>query len=200
MKIEDNNLIKVNEDEIEGGYFICPDNIKSINGAFSYCKNLEAIEMPDKIAFIGMYSFRSCINLKNIELPKQVKFIGEQTFLDCFNLKTISLHQKIKYIAPNAFDNCKNIEIIIINSENNIEIQKIRSLLPQFLQTRALSKSEYKYWIMNSREALKNNLIHDLYLHVANSTFPQALTFFKNMDEKAGKNMLENKPILNIRM
>ncbi len=56
------------------------------NNAFSYCKSLEAIEIPVTLTTIGNYAFDSCSSLQTIEIPATVTTIGGYAFRNCSSL------------------------------------------------------------------------------------------------------------------
>lgn len=58
MKIKDNVLVKVTDDDIKNGTFIIPENITEIgDSAFSGCKKLISINIPDNVIEIGICAF-----------------------------------------------------------------------------------------------------------------------------------------------
>lgn len=59
----------------EGTRVICRE-------AFADCKELEDIELPNSLNFIGERAFSGCIKLEHIYLPDSLVYIGDQAF-DC---------------------------------------------------------------------------------------------------------------------
>mgnify|MGYP003287989067 CR=1 FL=1 len=64
--------------------------------AFSYCKLLETIVIPDYIKEITMCAFANCESLKSIVLPKKLKTIQFETFKGCTSLESIIIPANIK--------------------------------------------------------------------------------------------------------
>lgn len=65
-----------------------PDSVDTIGeGAFSNCKNLESIELPNKITKITKNTFYGFSNLKNISIPNSVDSVNTQAFLGCESLE-----------------------------------------------------------------------------------------------------------------
>ena len=54
-----------------------------LTGAFSNCKNLTKITIPNNITSIGQYAFYYCQNLTSINLPSSITSIGEYAFYYC---------------------------------------------------------------------------------------------------------------------
>ena len=92
-----------------------PDTVKSIgNKAFSKCKNLKTIKLPNKLKSIDYCMFSGCVELVNIDLPETVKTIGTDAFCNCKTLRIIRLPQKISKIDYGAFASCSSLEIIVL--------------------------------------------------------------------------------------
>jgi hypothetical protein len=58
-------------------------------GAFSYCRSVENIILPDGMTSIGEGAFSNCFNLKSIYLPISITDIGSNVFNQCNNMLTI---------------------------------------------------------------------------------------------------------------
>lgn len=111
------------------------------DNALSNCSNVEKIELPNSVVFIGNYAFNSCRNLKSINIPSNVIEIGESafsytditnikipgeiseikdnTFQWCDKLTTVSLPNSLKKIGKSAFSSCKLLNNI--NLPNRLE-------------------------------------------------------------------------------
>lgn len=112
--MENNILVKYNEQEGKTEVVI-PDGVIEIkNGAFANCINLIDITIPNSVEEIGMRCFYNCSNLKNIKLPDKLEFIWNGVFQGCTSLSTIALPESITYIGDQAFDNCENLTSIVI--------------------------------------------------------------------------------------
>ena len=51
--------------------------------AFTDCKSLTSIEIPDSVTTIGTYAFYNCSSLTSVDIPDSVTSIGEKTFQTC---------------------------------------------------------------------------------------------------------------------
>ncbi len=100
------------------------------NQAFSGCKNLTSVDIPDSVTYISSYSFESCTGLTNIEIPDSVTTIGsafynctslssvnlgnsvqtlEGTFKKCTSLTSITIPDSVTTIGASTFENCTNL-------------------------------------------------------------------------------------------
>lgn len=87
--------------------------------AFSGCKNLQYVTIPDYFTEIGNNAFYACEGLKKVStLSKQetgdlsdcqMQRIGDNAFRRCQNLEEISIPASVTEIGENAFYGCNNI-------------------------------------------------------------------------------------------
>lgn len=69
------------------------------DNAFSNCKSLTAITIPDGLEHIGEYAFSSCTSLTSITLPDSVKTIGGGAFGYCSALEELELPAKLETLG-----------------------------------------------------------------------------------------------------
>ncbi|MDY4550589.1 MAG: leucine-rich repeat protein [Parabacteroides sp.] len=79
--------------------------------AFSYCKSLTSIQLPESVTSIGDWAFSECKSLTSIQLPGAVTSIGNLAFSWCESLTSIQLPKSVKSIGDNPFRWCKQIHI-----------------------------------------------------------------------------------------
>lgn len=92
-----------------------PLNVKRISsGAFTECKNLRQIVLPDTVEEIGSFAFCSCTFLKSIDLPKSINHIGDYAFMNCENLRKVIIPNGINKIENGMFNGCQKLEMIEI--------------------------------------------------------------------------------------
>lgn len=78
--------------------------------AFSDCRALRQITIPDLVISIGEFSFSGCDCLENITLPSKVITIDNFAFSECTKLKRINFEAAINSIGIAAFHVCVNLE------------------------------------------------------------------------------------------
>lgn len=97
MKIENNILIEVDDEDIINGTFDIPDNVTEIkNHAFWVRTSLESITIPDSVITIGFAAFADCTGLKTLKIYNSETEIKNRVFAGCKNLKNVSVPDNIK--------------------------------------------------------------------------------------------------------
>ena len=86
-------------------------------GAFSGCKNLISISIPNSVTTISRDAFYDCTSLENIVLPNTVKRIDTSAFSNCSNMTSISLPNSIEEVGKNVFSNCTKLKSVTIPDE-----------------------------------------------------------------------------------
>lgn len=86
------------------------DGIKGIaEYAFTDCKNLAEIRLPESIVHIGKGAFQNCENLKHIDIPSGITEIDSFTFSGCSAFTKIVIPKNITDIREGAFLNCTDV-------------------------------------------------------------------------------------------
>lgn len=92
-----------------------PETLEKIGiGAFSCCSALKAITIPDKIREIERETFQNCESLNQVIIEGCIESIGENAFSYCISLESIKIPCKVKRIECDAFYSCKRLESILI--------------------------------------------------------------------------------------
>ena len=99
-----------------------PNSVTSIgNGAFQYCTSLTSITIPNSVTSIGEYAFGNCTGLTSITIPNSVASINESTFYKCTSLVSVTIPNSVTIIDHYAFRNCTSLtNITIPNSVTRI--------------------------------------------------------------------------------
>lgn len=82
--------------------------------AFSGCRGLTSVTIPDGVTSIGIYAFEKCSGLTNITIPNAVSSIGDCTFLDCSGLTSVTIPNSVVSIGELAFKNCGGLISVVI--------------------------------------------------------------------------------------
>ena len=115
MRIVNNVLEKVDNEDIVNGTVIIPDGTTSIGkSAFYFCSSLKEITIPENVTSIGKTAFYFCSSLKEITIPENVTSIGEGAFYGCSSLNSITIPKNITSIGDRAFYCCSSLKEITI--------------------------------------------------------------------------------------
>ena len=86
---------------------VIPDSVTKIGDyAFSVCSSLSKIAIPDSVTDIGDYAFEYCSSLSNIVIPNSVTSIGAYAFYGCSSLSNIVIPDSVTTIGYGAFSGC----------------------------------------------------------------------------------------------
>ena len=84
------------------------------DGAFSGCRGLTSITIPDSVTSIGDEAFRGCFHLISITIPDGVITIGDYAFSCCDSLTSITIPDSVISIGDGAFSGCRGLTSITI--------------------------------------------------------------------------------------
>ena len=92
-----------------------PNSVTSIGyRAFSGCTSLTSITIPNSVTSIGYRAFSGCTSLTSITIPESVTSIGEGAFSGCTSLTSIKIPNSIRSIERSAFSGCTSLTSITI--------------------------------------------------------------------------------------
>ena len=117
---------------------VIPYGIEVIGeSAFSGCKLLRKVDLPQTVKQIKRWAFHGCKYLRSINLPLGLKRIESHTFYGCKFLENIEIPYGVKKIEDRAFDGCESLKSIKIpGSIKELDIYDI------FCACRGLQKVE----------------------------------------------------------
>ena len=88
------------------------------NGAFSECRSLTSVDIPDGVTSIGGYAFASCYSLTSVTIPGSVTSIGDRAFGDCTKLTNITFAgANPPSFGPNVFYHCNALQTISLSAD-----------------------------------------------------------------------------------
>ena len=82
--------------------------------AFSDCRYLKNITIPDSVTSIGEYAFSGCTDLTSVTIPDSVTSIGKEAFSWCIDLTSITIPDSVVSIGKGAFSGCRGLTSITI--------------------------------------------------------------------------------------
>ena len=92
-----------------------PNSVTSIgDSAFGYCSNLSSITIPDGVTSIGNEMFSGCSSLTSITIPNSVTSIGDSAFYNCRGLTSITIPDGVARIGNSTFEDCRTLTSITI--------------------------------------------------------------------------------------
>ena len=97
------NCLLSAEDTLDGDYTV-RDGTRTIAAlAFSECKNLSAVYLPNSLQYIGESAFSGCTHLTKADIPASVVEIGRSPFVFCSSLNGISVSPDNAYYYTDAY-------------------------------------------------------------------------------------------------
>ena len=94
---------------------IIPNSVTSIGGeAFTDCTGLTSVTLPNSVTSIGGSAFCVCTGLTSITIPNSVTSIGERAFLRCTGLTSVTIPNSVTSIGGYAFSDCTGLTSITI--------------------------------------------------------------------------------------
>ncbi len=88
------------------------------SSAFSGCRALTSVSIPNSVTWIGDYAFHNCVALTSITIPNSVTSIGREAFEGCKSITSIAIPNSVKSIGAFAFLDCEASTSLIFNAEN----------------------------------------------------------------------------------
>jgi len=114
MEVQGNKLISVCKGDVVEDTFVVPEEIERIESkCFSFNKKLVKVVLSNNVKTINLHAFAGT-NLEEIEIPDSVGYIGQGVFELCRNLKKVKLPSKIKVLAKETFSNCNSLHELVL--------------------------------------------------------------------------------------
>lgn len=115
-----NNIIKIGSSAFQDCKslvdFPFTDNITNMGYfAFSGCNSLRRIYISEKLKGISD-KFANFSDIETLEIPFNIEYIGFSAFANCKNLRKVIIHSNNIIIMPSAFLKCSNITAVSLNS------------------------------------------------------------------------------------
>lgn len=88
------------------------------SSAFSGCKNLINVVIPDSVWNIYPFAFSNCEKLGNVTLPNSVRNIGTLAFQCCRSMTSVTLPASVLRVDRLAFFRCVNLTEILVDENS----------------------------------------------------------------------------------
>ena len=99
-----------------------PNSVTSIGErAFLRCGRLKSVTIPNSVTSIAYGTFFACIGLTSVTIPNSVTSIGSSAFASCYRLTSITIPNSVTSIGSEAFYDCDGLTSVTIpNSVTSI--------------------------------------------------------------------------------
>ena len=95
------------------------EGIIGIGSSFNGCANLQSVEMPSTLVYVGEVAFNNCRNLTDVRLNEGLRMIRGYAFSKCSSLASINIPSTVEAIYTMAFDQCSSLDSINVDDSNN---------------------------------------------------------------------------------
>jgi hypothetical protein len=103
-----------------------------VGGAFSGCRNLVEVVLPESCTSLGRSAFYRCSSLATITLPASLTTLGDYAFNGCTGLATITLPASLTTLGANAHPHTATIRTITSTSRLHlVHLVHLAHWLPQ---------------------------------------------------------------------
>lgn len=95
--------------------------------AFSNCKKLKEVVIPNYVTEIGEGAFIMCVNIRQVEFEKgsEIEEIPLMCFFYCINLKKMVLPERLRNIEQQAFFCCEKLKNMSVSDNSKLKLNKI---------------------------------------------------------------------------
>lgn len=94
---------------------ILPDTVVEIgNKAFSECTKLQSLVMTDSVELMGQGVFSQCISLQNVTLSSKLRLIPKEAFYKCTSLVNLTFPESVIALGDSAFYGCSSFKKLVL--------------------------------------------------------------------------------------
>ena len=131
--------------------------VTTIGGyAFSNCKDLTSVTIPEGVTTIGDKAFNICKGLTSITIPNSVTYIGENAFSNCNGLTSVTIPNKVTEIGKCAFYGCSNLTSLTIGENvlwiSSEFVEKCQRLTDVYCLAESVPYTNYDVFINSNVE------------------------------------------------
>lgn len=114
------------------------------SGAFSYCEQLEEVNLPASLTE-GYSAFQGCTSLSKVTLNEGISVIDQYMFYGCTALTEIYFPKSITRIKTNAFACCDSMQVYDFSQHDSIPTLDLYLKIPDGCEIR-VPASLYSRW------------------------------------------------------
>ena len=107
-----NHLLKAKEKD-SGEYTVREGTLTIAGNAFYKNTNIEKINFPDSLVYIGEEAFAECWNLTGITLPDGLENIEYRAFMCCYSITEVTIPDSVTNVGSGAFADCDLTSVTI---------------------------------------------------------------------------------------
>ena len=86
--------------------------------AFSWCRDLQEVKLPDHVKIVDEEAFEDCIDVKSLYLGKELVTIGKEAFNYMSSIKEVALPKTVESIGETPFEKCSELKSILVEEGN----------------------------------------------------------------------------------
>jgi hypothetical protein len=159
--------------------------------AFKGCIGLTKVTFPDSLTQIEGWVFEGCTGLTAITLPGSLIQIENYAFLGCTALKQIVFPESLTEVEEGVFEGCISLQDIIINTQSEVEFNRIKALFPDNLQDKVIDKARYEA-LSEKAKKIRQEALEMLCWSPKINPLLGAIPFFRATDEACKLPMINN--------
>ena len=118
--------------------------------AFSNCRELREITIPESVSSIGDSAFHSCSSLERLSMPPQLRSIGDYAFTNCSSLTELTIPESVTTIGAKAFSHCGLESVTIpggVTAAGDYAFEYCGSLNSVILREGVRSIGDYSFYV-----------------------------------------------------
>ena len=139
------NLSQLNSLAFIGNYAFqyCRDSSSIILPSLKETQTLRITQEESQYITLGNYSFFECRNVNNIDLGDKIQTIGQYCFQNCYLIESVVITESCSWIGAYAFNNCTSLKWVTFQAESAIET------FPTYLFNNCTNLTEIKEYPQN---------------------------------------------------
>ena len=135
-----------------------PKGVKIGFAAFYECSGLTQLTFPEGLTTIDDCAFHRCMSLTQLTFPEGLTTIGRYAFHRCMGLTQLTFPEGVTTIDDCAFHECDALQTVVVNTNNDEEIERIKNSLPSEHRYKVTKNPIYDSVIKFQKDCYQNML------------------------------------------